>query len=450
MMKGFQVSTIFPNNERITEEKEILFIIDPGNEKQVVNLHPEVEYQTFEGFGGAFTDSAGYVYSQMDKEDRKALLSSYFSSEHMNYRLGRMHIDSCDFSLEQYEAMSDENDTELVSFSLERTEKYIIPMVMDAQEELGRPIEMMITPWSPPAFMKTNGERSHGGKVKKGYEAFWAEYICKYIIELRKSGINICRMSIQNEPKAVQIWDSCIFTAEEERDFLKNYLYPALVKNKLTDIEIFIWDHNKERLYERARTIITEETDHMVTGLAFHWYSGDHFEELEMVKRCFPDKKLILSEACIEYSIYDSMDYLANAQKYGHDIIGNFNSGMNAFYDWNLLLDETGGPNHVKNLCDAPYLYDTKNKKLMERNTLAYIWHFSHFLRPGAVRVGFSKYTDQLDMTAFRNPDGTILCIIMNPHEDEKTMYLRMHGMTAELHVQAQSVNTIVVKESGL
>ena len=234
------------------------------------------------------------------------------------------------------------------------------------------------------------------------------------------------------------------------RHFLKNYLYPALVKNKLTDIEIFIWDHNKERLYERARTIITEETDHMVTGLAFHWYSGDHFEELEMVKRCFPDKKLILSEACIEYSIYDSTDYLANAQKYGHDIIGNFNNGMNAFYDWNLLLDETGGPNHVKNLCDAPYLYDTKNKKLLERNTLAYIWHFSHFLYPGAVRVGFSKYTDQLDMTAFRNPDGTILCIIMNPHEDEKTMYLRIHGMTAEIHVQAQSVNTIVVKESGL
>ena len=113
-----------------------------------------------------------------------------------------------------------------------------------------------------------------------------------------------------------------------------------MVKNDLNDIEIFIWDHNKERIFERACAIIDETTDHMIAGIAFHWYSGDHSESLDYLRRKFPDKKMILSEACIEYSKYSADDYLTNAQKYAHDIIGNLNNGMTAFYDWNLLLRE--------------------------------------------------------------------------------------------------------------
>ena len=148
------------------------------------------------------------------------------------------------------------------------------------------------------------------------------------------------RISLQNEPAAVQTWDSCIYSAEQEKTFLRDFLYPEMVKNDLNDIEIFIWDHNKERIFERACAIIDETTDHMIAGIAFHWYSGDHFESLDYLRRKFPDKKMILSEACIEYSKYIADDYLTNAQKYAHDIIGNLNNGMTAFYDWNLLLRE--------------------------------------------------------------------------------------------------------------
>lgn len=184
----------------------------------------------------------------------------------------------------------------------------------------------------------------------------------------------------------------------------------------------------------------------MVMGLAFHWYSGDHFEALELVKRRFPDKKLILSEACIEYSIYDSEDYLTNAQKYAHDIIGNLNAGMNAFYDWNLILDEKGGPNHVQNLCDAPYLYDMEKKELMERNTLAYIWHFSHFIMPGAVRIGFTRYASAIDMTAFRNPDGKVVCVILNAQEKELWAYLRIGQETVRISVLPKSITTFMME----
>lgn len=439
--------TTFANNIRYTHRIDITFDQDAGQEKQAVNLHPEVEFQTFEGFGGAFTDSAGYVYSKMDASVRDKLLSNYYGPGQMNYRLGRVHADSCDFSVEQYEAMSDPEDRALESFSLERTRKHVIPMVKDAQKILGRPVELMLSPWSPPAFMKTNAQRSHGGKLKQGYEDFWADYLCCYIRKLRAEGLNVCRMSIQNEPAAAQSWDSCVYTPEEERDFLKNHLHPALARHGLEDVEVFIWDHNKERLYERSCVILDEETAPMVAGLAFHWYSGDHFEALELVHKRFPDKKLILSEACIEYSLYDKEDGLVNAQKYAHDMIGNLNAGMCAFYDWNLVLDETGGPNHVNNLCDAPCLYDMSKKELIERNTLAYLWHFSHFILPGAVRVGFSRYTTRLDVTVFKNPDGTLVCVLLNQEEDEKTVFLRLKGQIAKVNLPPRSIATAVIRE---
>ena len=437
--------TTFENNIKNVEHGCKNFEKDPGDERCIINIRPEIKYQEFEGFGGAFTDSSGYVYSMMGKEDKENFIHTYFDEDKMNYTIGRIHLDSCDFSVDQYEAMSDENDREMKSFSLERDEKYIFPLMDDVKKMTGKDIELMISPWSPPSFMKSNKERNHGGELLDEYKEFWAEYICKYITEVRKRGFTIKRMSLQNEPAASQTWDSCFYSAEQERDFLKDYMYPALVKNNMDDIEIFIWDHNKERLYERAKTIITDETKDMIDGFAFHWYSGDHFEEVGLVKELYPDKKFVLSEACIEYSKYSSDYYLVNAQKYAHDIIGNFNNGMNAFYDWNILLDEQGGPNHVGNYCDAPYLYDTKDDKLMERNTLSYINHFSHYIKPGAKRVAFSRYSDDVDVTSFENPNGDIVVVVLNKTNESRPAGIRVNDTVAQLDMPPMSIMTGVI-----
>ncbi len=442
-------ATTFVNNQKQIMTGKTEFTEDHGVENFAVNLYPSVRGQVFEGFGGAFTDSAGYVYSKMNEEQRSRMLHTYFDKSELNYRLGRIHLDSCDFSTEQYEAQSDARDTELEQFSLERGLKYVFPLLRDARKAAGREIGLMLSPWSPPAYMKTNGERSHGGKLKEEYRAQWAEYICLYIRKLREKGCQINRLSLQNEPAAVQSWDSCIYTAEEEKIFLRDFLYPEMKKNGQEDIEIFIWDHNKERVFERACTIIDETTDAMVAGVAFHWYSGDHFEALDYLKKRFPNKKLILSEACIEYSKYSADDYLANAQKYAHDMIGNFNNGMTAFYDWNLLLDETGGPNHVGNYCDAPFLYDTKKKELMERNTLAYIRHFSHYIQPGAVWIGSSRYTDKIEVTAFENPSQTIVVILLNREKDAQKIFVRLEGEVAELTVPGNGIVTAEIDKTS-
>lgn len=203
--------------------------------------------------------------------------------------------------------------------------------------------------------------RNGGGHLRKDCYQAYAAYIVKYITEYQKGGIPISCMTVQNEPLAVQTWDSCEYTAEEEKEFLRDYLYPALQQNGLGNIELYIWDHNKERVYERTCDIVDESTKGMVAGVAFHWYSGDHFETLQMVHEDFPELKLMHSEGCVEL-VHDreyGRDDVRHARMYAHDIIGNLNHGMNSWIDWNIILDEQGGPNHVGNFCNAPVICDT-------------------------------------------------------------------------------------------
>lgn len=418
---------------------------DAGIENQVINLYPDFQDQTLEGFGGAITDAAGSVYAKMTPEQKNRLMETYFSPQQMKYELVRVHLDSCDFSTEMYEAMSNPTDRALASFSIERTARYILPMLDDASRAAGKPLALMLSPWSPPAFMKTNQSRI-GGALKPEYRAFWADYLCRYIQEFRNLGYKVQRVSLQNEPKAWQTWDSCVYTAEEEKCFLRDFFKPALHAHNLEDVEVFIWDHNKERVYDRVRSIVDNTTEPMVQGAAVHWYSGDHFESLDLVRHRWPQLRLIVSESCIEYSKYDAADSIANASRLAHEIIGDLNHGVCAFYDWNILLDETGGPNHVGNLCQAPFLYDRSANALRPQPLLTAIGHFSRYLVPGARHIGFSRYTDQLEVTAFQNPDGSCVAILLNRQATPIPVALRLEEQIASFTMPAQALTTAIIR----
>ncbi len=436
-------TSIIRDKQMLTETGNEEFMPDEGRETELLNIYETVKYQEIEGFGGALTDSAGTVYSLMNDLQKEELVSAYFTSKEMNYSMLRIPIDSCDFSTSHYEAVSDESDTTMKSFQLKRPEETIFPMLDDIQKKYGKRVDIMLTPWSPPPFMKSNHERNHGGSLKEEYRAFWADYLCRYIQEYRKRGYKVTRISIQNEPKAVQTWDSCVYTPEEEKIFLRDFLWPALQKNNLSDIEIFIWDHNKERAFERAQELIDKDTDKMVSGIALHWYSGDHFEAVRMLHEKYPDKKLILSEACIEYCRYASDDVLKNAQHYAHDLIGDFTSGLHAFYDWNLLLDEEGGPNHVGNFCDAPYLFHKNTGELEKRCSACYLWHFSHFIQKNAVRIASSCYSGKLETIAFKNEDGSIVVIVLNQTKEQLPLYIRQKNECAQIVIPPSSITTV-------
>lgn len=429
------------------ENKILLFKRDDGEENQVLNIYEDVSYQTLESFGGAITDAVGYVFSLMSPEQQDEMLEKYFAEDEMRYERVLIHMDSCDFSTRMYEADPHESDAELENFSFADTERYILPLLEAAERKAGKKLKIMLSAWSPPAYMKTNGARKKGGSLKPEYRERWAEYLCRYIEEFKKRGFLIERMSVQNEPKAVQEWDSCVYTPQEEKIFLRDYLAPALKRHDFDDIELFIWDHNKERLYDRAREILDNTTEDLVTGVAFHWYSGDHFEALDLVRQKYPDKKLILSESCLEFGKYGREFELENAERLAHDMVGNLNGGMSAFYDWNILLDYEGGPNHTENFCDAPYLYDAETGILHERKCLRYYWHFTHFIKPGAVRLAVTRYTDKLDFTAWRNPDGNIVFVLLNRTDEELECNLRMAGELAALTAPAHSIASAVIEE---
>jgi len=435
------IITSYENNNKDTIIKEYKLFENKDASMQVVNIYPDIEYQTFHGFGGAITEAAGYAFSKLGKDNQQKILENYFGAEGNRYSLIRGHIDSCDFSLNNYSAMTDPEDVEMNSFSLIRDEQYILPLMKAAQDMRGEQFDLMLTPWSPPAFMKTNGEKNNGGKLKPEFRTFWAEYICRYIKEYEKEGFNVNRLTVQNEPAAVQTWDSCIFSAEEEKEFLRDYLYPALVKNGLTKVKINIWDHNKEIMYERAKGTIDEVTDKMIGGIAFHWYTGDHFEAIGLTKDAYPDKELIFTEGCVEYSRYDASQ-LHNAQMYAHDIIGNLNAGMTGFIDWNIMLDEKGGPNHVNNYCDAPIMCDTRNDTFEEKLSFHYIGHFSKYIMKGAKCIAFTKYTDKLEITAFKNPDDSIVVVMLNRNDVDLPVALRVNGRVAEFIVPQNAILT--------
>lgn len=415
-------------------------------ECQVVNLYPELTYETFEGFGGAVTEAAGYVYSLMSGEQKKKVIETYFSKEQMNYQLVRIHMDSCDFCLAPYEAMSDPQDTELESFSFAHTEKYILPMLEDIRKVAGEGLKLMLSPWSPPAFMKTTGIRQQGGRLKPEYRKMWAEYICRYIKEFTDRGYHVQRISLQNEPNAVQTWDSCLYSAAEEKEFLRDYMYPALQSHGLAHVEIFIWDHNKERIYERVRDTVDETTKGMVAGAAFHWYSGDHFEAMELVRKQYPDMKMIMSESCLEYRLFAKESLADSANKLCHEIIGDLNHGMCAFYDWNLLLDEKGGPNYVGNYTHAPFIYNTETKELLPQKIQEQYYQLAHFITPGSVRIATTKYTEAVDVVAYQTPEKKIVVLLLSKSDAMLPVIFRMQGKAGEMLVPAKTLITCVIE----
>ncbi|RLQ94025.1 glycoside hydrolase family 30 protein [Falsibacillus albus] len=439
------ITTTYHENIKKTRESSNDFSADCGVEMNVVNIYPEMEYQTFEGFGGALTEAASYTYSLMGENNQKRILDAYFGSEGNRYNLVRTHIDSCDFSVNQYAAINDPSDAGLTSFSLERDEQYIIPFLEKAQQTANKELSVMLSPWSPPAFMKTNGQRAGGGSLKPEYRQFWADYICHYIKQYREKGFSIDMITIQNEPNATQTWDSCLYTSKQEKEFLRDYLYPSLEANRLGDIEVCIWDHNKERMFERACEIIDEDTNKMVKGVAFHWYTGEHFDAIKLVREKFPDKKLIFTEGCVEYSRFSEAGQLENAQMYAYDIIGNINAGMNAFIDWNIILNKEGGPNHVNNFCDAPIMCDTDNDIIQENLSYTYIGHFSRYIEPGAKRIASTKYTDKLDVVSMKNPNGSIVIVLLNRSQEAVPVALRIAGQVTEFSVPAASIVTGVI-----
>ncbi len=415
-----------------------------AGEMKAMVVFPEEKETTIRGFGGAFTEAAAHTYKNLEEEAGKRLISDLFGTEGLRYNIGRIHMNSCDFALGNYTYI-EEGDKTLDTFNIEHDEKEIIPMIREAEKELGKPLVLLMAPWSPPPFMKTNGEMNHGGKLKEEYKDLWAEYYVRFIQEYKKRGIDISFTSVQNEPNATQTWDSCRYDTDEEAEFAIDHLAPAMRKAGLSeDVKILVWDHNKEIAYDRFKGIMEREgADESIFGCAVHWYTGDHFENLQLIKKHFPTKEIFFTEGCVEYSRFSADGDIYNAEMYAHQMLGNLKNGCSAIFDWNLIVDYLGGPNHVGNYCDAPLKANEAGDDYEKKLSYYYIGHFSRYIKEGARLVWSSCYTDKIHNVAFVNPDGERVIVLLNETEEDLPVTVREGESSVDLEIKSHSIQTL-------
>ncbi len=425
-------------------------------------LNPSKTYQKFEGFGGALTESSGYVLSKLPVEVCQQAINAYYNAESGNgYRLARVHMNSCDFSLENWACVPEKDET-LESFSMEQTDKYITPLASEVQKAAwasNSDVRFLLSPWSPPVWMKDNNDMNHGGHLLPQYWELWAQYFVKFIQKMAERGIKISFVTIQNEPAAVQTWDSCEYSATDEGKFAAQYLGPALEKASLGDVKIYIWDHNRDLALERIEeSLKVGGASKYVAGLAFHWYSGDQYNNIKTIAEKYPQIDLMFTEGCVEGGPRDGAWF--TGERYAHNIINDLKSGTTKWIDWNIVLDMQGGPNHVGNYCDAPILADEKTGTLHFQSSYYYIGHFSRFIKPGAIRVDAEitsmmtpatvsgHLTDEAETLAFKNPDGSIILVITNRTEADLVFTFKVEGeeKSSLYKIPPRSIQTWILK----
>ena len=426
--------------------------VQPPEGDVSVFVDPAKAYQTLLGIGGAITDASAEVFAKLPAEEQAHLMRAYYDPvDGIGYTLARTTIHSSDFSSGSYTYVA-EGDAKLESFSIAHDREFRIPLLKRAIAAAGGHLTMFASPWSAPAFMKTNGSMLQGGQLKPEFADAWARYYTLFIRAYEKEGIPIWGITVQNEPMARQRWESMIYSAEQERDFLKNHLGQVMARAGLGDRRIIVWDHNRDLMTQRARVIFDDpEASKYAWGMGFHWYEtwaggAPMFANVGAVHRAWPAKHLLLTEATVEGFDPARMQSFANAERYGTALINDFNNGAEGWTDWNILLDEKGGPNHVGNFCFAPVHADTRTGQLTFTPSYYYLGHFSKFIRPGAHRVEAASSRSNLLTTAFANPDGSLATVVMNG-TDKVVDYRFFVGQDeAKVSIPAHAIQTLVVR----
>ena len=429
------------SNNFISKEKATVFI----------EVDASKTFQTFLGIGGAITDASAEVFAKLSPEKQQEFLNAYYDkNKGIGYSLARTNIHSCDFSSESYTYIA-EGDKDLKTFNIDHDRKFRIPLLKRAIKTAGGKLTLFVSPWSPPAFMKDNNDILHGGVLLPEFAQSWANYYAKFIKEYQKEGIPIWGLTIQNEPMATQRWESCIYTPEAEKDFLKNFLGPTLEKDGLGDKKIIIWDHNRgDMLEKRAQLVFSDpEVSKYAWGIGFHWYETwnggtPKFESVGNVQKAFPNKKLLFTEGCIEKFDATKFQFWGNAERYGLNMINDFNNGTVGWTDWNILLDQNGGPNHVGNFCFAPIHADTNTGQLIYTPMYYYIGHLSKFVRPDAKRISETVSDKVLLSTSFKNADGKIATIVMNQSDKNVVYTITVKSQENTITIPAHAMQTLV------
>ena len=469
-----------------------------------IQLDPSNRHQTIAGFGASFTESSAWNLAALRADQRDEVLNDLFNPDSgLGYSLTRTHINSSDYSLGHYSYV-EPGDLALESFSISEDQKGfsgdenaevegiplddasfdLLQMIQAAQAVPGADFEILASPWSPPSWMK-DGEHKEmtGGFLKKDTDAngrkiyldAWAHYFVKYLEAYTSEGVEMWAISPQNEPGHAESasWDTCKWTADEQREFIAEYLGPVLKEAGYIDpenleagLKLFIFDHNKYDLLEFGTTVLSDpEAAQYIYGTAFHWYSinytgeTDHRgDDLEELTSRFPGTQLLHTESSIDIhahapigQYWDPMnrDWTGGRftpfSQYAVDMITDLNSGAIGYIDWCVVLSTTGGPNPYNNFNSAAVLVDPYQQDFLYTPIFYLLGHFSKYVRPDAERISLAaELPANVHATAFQNTDGSIVAVVFNGNEEAVEIAVEADGEASLSHLDGNAVQTIV------
>jgi len=436
-----------------------------------LKLDASQQFQEIFGFGGAFTDTVGINLNKLSDATKKTILTQYFSKDDgIGYTIGRVPMASCDFSTREYSYDDTDGDMDLKNFNLTEEDFTLkIPYILQASKLVApeEGLKLFSTPWSAPGWMKTNGHMKGGGELKGDingdYYITWANYFIKFFEEYAKNGINFWGTTIQNEPSSGLLpdygWQTMAMTSDMELKFLGQILGPVLRNNSLTkDIKIMIFDDQREdvRLYSE-KVLSDPDAAKYADGIAYHWYhdfavSANVLSELH---DAYPNYFMLPSEACTGYLPILSgviMGDWSRGAQYAHSIIEDIQNYASGWTDWNICLDEQGGPNWVGNFVDSPIIISNTSDVYYKQPMFYALGHFSKFVRPGSYRIKLvnsdgNQPTTPFEAVGFSTPSSQRVVVLNNRVSDSYAVSIEdanRPGQTINLNLEGNSIITLV------
>jgi glucosylceramidase len=419
---------------------------DP-NTPAKVRVESATTYQTIDGFGGCFNELGWVALSKASASDRKAVLSALFGDDGCGFNLARVPIGASDFALDGYSLDDTAGDLELKNFSLDRDQKNLIPFIKAAME-VRSTLKVWGSPWSPPVWMKTNNSIG-GGSLKwdTGILNSYATYLARWVESYRAAGMNVYGLVPQNEPNITNTYPTCLWTAAQLHEFIGDYLGPTL-RDRKTDVELWLGINGDpfnggEDPSDRLGTLLKDpKTSALLTGVEFQY---DSKQQMCTARDLYPDRKLMQGET----ECKNGANSWGDAQSLFSLMKRYLDCGANAYFLWNMVLDDTGKSSWGWKQ-NASITVDHTTGKVTYNGEYYVMRHFSQFVKRGAKRVLTSgTWTDKI---AFVNLDGSTVIVVGNPAaQTEVTLTVagRPSGDTIKVTLPAQSISTFIVGSPG-
>ena len=400
-------------------------------------------FQSIDGFGFALTGGSAQLLMRMDPAKRTSLLKELFSGDGKGIDVSyvRVSIGSSDMNDHVYsydDLPEGQTDEKLDHFSLDPDRADVLPVLKEIVA-IKPGIKILGSPWSAPAWMKTNG-RVKGGYLKPECYASYANYLVKYVEGMKAEGVKIDAITVENEPLNPKNTPSMVMFAEQEDEFIAKYLVPAFKQAGIPS-KILLYDHNPDVPSYPLSILTDPAAGKYVDGTAFHLYGGD-VSTLSKVHDEFPNKNLYMTEQMVTGATGDAPFDIAEPVR-GVLIGATRNWSRNALL-WNLAADPKYGPHTGDGGCTMCQGAITLDGNTATRNVAYYaVAHFSKFVPPGSVRIG-SNGMEQLSDVAFVRPDGKVVLVVSNTANFPKTFSVRYRGKSFTTGLPAESVGTYV------